>query len=129
LKIQEENYLNSVIGDGGVYSNLDDLFLWCRAVLDPVKSGLFFNHETVELLTDYKVNDEPSAFVLGQNREIIEGLEISAFELEGGWVGYSSFINRIPELDFFVIALANSDSNAAPEIADTLTNLLVFNQE
>lgn len=105
IEFTDQSLTSAVLGDGGIYSSIDDLYLWDQA-----------------LYTDQLVSFE------SLDRAFTPGLEIYGFgwridEFEGrrryrhsgSTSGFRNFITRFPEDSTTVIILTN---RAAPDVRD-----------
>ncbi len=110
----EENYviyLDGIVGDGTVNSNLNDLLIWDRALY------------TSKLLTDYEMKAvfEPATLNDGKRSAYGFGwmLDSSAafgkiVSHSGGWPGYMTYIERDITNDKTIIFLQNIMPSAVP---------------
>ncbi len=85
------HYLNGVVGDGGLYSTIEDLFKWDQALY----TGKLVSMETLELaFSGYKLNnsDTPGDYGFGWGINKNDSTDIVSHS--GSWVGFSTFIQR-----------------------------------
>ncbi|MCF8221961.1 MAG: beta-lactamase family protein [Bacteroidales bacterium] len=111
-----------LVGSGGVYSNIEDLFLWDQNFYDNKlgKGG----QEIINKMHEEGIlnNGESCGYAFALNIAEYKGLRTVSHG--GSLAGYRSQLLRFPEEDFSIIILANrSDANTrgkANEIADIL---------
>jgi CubicO group peptidase (beta-lactamase class C family) len=115
-----ELYLFDLVGDGGVLTTVEDLFLWDRNFyhnkLGKSGQGLINRMLTPGILNNGKKLDYAFALGIGDYK----GLKMVSHG--GGWAGYRSQLIRFPGQKFSVICLANLGSinptRMAREVAD-----------
>jgi len=112
-------------GDGGVFTTVEDLFLWDQNFYAP-KVGdraLLDDMLTTGVLNDGKKLDYASALRIGSYR----GLPIVSHT--GSWAGYRSRLVRFPEQKFSVACLCNleqaSPTRLTQEVADVYLGALM----
>lgn len=109
-----------VVGDGGVYSTIEDLAKWDANF----ESGRVGGHEAVALL------EEPGRLNNGQAIPYALALTIGQFHgmktyaHSGAYGGYRSTLLRVPEKDLSVITLCNT-SSASSKIADRVASVML----
>lgn len=102
------HYLNYVQGDGGMYSTLNDLLKWDRALY----TDKLISQETLkEAFTPGKLNNgEETNYGFGWFIEKSASDKKAVFH-SGGWVGFGTYIYReIEENNCFIILTNNSTS-------------------
>ncbi len=118
--LNDDDALNLIIGSGGIYSTVEDLYLWDQALyteklvrrstLDEAWSAAAFN------------NGEHSPYGFGWGLEPYGALG-QRLSHAGGWVGFSTYIVRYPEHHFSVIILSNLDEFDGERFANRITDL------
>jgi CubicO group peptidase (beta-lactamase class C family) len=89
-------------GDGGVFTNVEDLFFWDQAFFDEkLGPGFSTGLQTEGILNDGRKNGYAFGLRIGAYR----GLRTVSHS--GSWVGYRSAVLRFPDQRFSVICLAN----------------------
>jgi CubicO group peptidase (beta-lactamase class C family) len=115
-----------VVGDGGVFTNIDELLSWDRN---------FYNNQLgksgpglIELLTTPgKLND-------GTELDYAFGLEVGDYRGKrlishgGSWVGYRTAMMRFPELGFGVSVLCNRSDANPEQLARKVADILLADQ-
>ncbi len=118
--LYDDNVLNHIIGSGGVYSPLEDLYLWDQALYT---EQLVPRSALEEAWSDATFNNgEHSPYGFGWGLEPYGALG-QRLSHSGGWVGFSTFIVRYPEQNFSVIVLANLDEFESGQYANRITDL------
>lgn len=118
--LNDENILNHIIGSGGIYSPVEDLYLWDQALyteklvrrstLEEAWSEATFN------------NGEHSPYGFGWGLEPYGALG-QRLSHSGGWVGFSTFIVRYPEQNFSIIVLSNLEELNGGRLANQIIDL------
>lgn len=117
LTLNDEHFLNAAQGEGGIYSTLGDLLKWDRILY------------TEKLISKETLNEAFSPVVLlnGQQSDYgfgwfikssLSGKKVVAHS--GGWLGFSTYIQREIEDDHCIILLSN---NSSPYFRDILQGL------
>jgi hypothetical protein len=120
------NFTNKIslcggFGDGPIYSNVEDLFLWDQNFYHNQ-----LNHAQPDLLemlhTQGRLNNgETIAYASGLNLEEYRGFK--AISHGGAWAGYRSELLRFPEQRFSVICLCNLASMMPEELARRVADI------
>lgn len=110
-----------VVGDGGLYTTLNDLARWDRNYYDNRVGGL--GQALIrELTTPGKLNNgEELSYAFGLFVENYRGLKV--VHHGGSWVGYRLEFIRFPEQQFSVICLANTEALDAIAMARKVADL------
>ena len=118
--LKDDDALNHIIGSGGIYSTVEDLYLWDQALY----TELLVRRATLdEAWSSVRLNDGddyPYGFGWGLEPYGALGRRVSH---GGGWVGFSTFIVRFPKRQFSVIVLSNLDEFESGEFADRITDI------
>jgi len=124
----------SWVGDGGIYTNLDDFIAWDqnfyqnklgkggRKLIDLVETPhpkAYFDWDKPEKSeTDTeKTPGTGYAFGLAVDNHLGE----RRIAHNGGWVGFISSYQRFPDLSLSVVAFCNTPTRSAPEFLDKVT--------
>lgn len=116
------------VGDGGVYTNLDDFIKWDQNFYDN-KLGLG-GGDLINMVT----TPHPDAVVnsrLIQNAHYAFGLQVGSLHgaavigHSGGWVAFSSVYQRFPELKLSVVVFCNSTAAAATALGSRVSEIAV----
>jgi CubicO group peptidase (beta-lactamase class C family) len=111
------------VGDGGLLSSVDDLFLWDRNFYENRlgKGTLLKELQTRGVLNDGK----QIRYALGLNIGTYRGLPI--VEHSGGLFGYRTEILRFPKQHFTVICLCNLSSASPVRVAHQVAEIYLEN--
>jgi len=106
-----------MIGDGGVYTSIDDMVHWVTALeQDGIRSGLTPILETRGVLN----SGEEISYALGQSHGEHRGL--ATIGHGGSWVGFRADVLRFPSQNTSIVTLCNradaSPSGRAIQVAD-----------
>jgi CubicO group peptidase (beta-lactamase class C family) len=99
-----------MIGDGGVYTSIEDMVLWVHALMtDALRPGLNAMLETRGILTSGEVID----YALGQQHGEYRGLATVGHS--GSWVGFRADVLRFPSERTSIVTLCNrADGRPSP---------------
>ncbi|HEX2139474.1 MAG TPA: serine hydrolase domain-containing protein [Woeseiaceae bacterium] len=101
--LDDDDPLNGIVGSGGVYSTLNDLYRWDQALYG---DALVSRATLEEAFTPALLNDgTPSDYGFGWRIEEHEGHR--RVRHGGSWVGFRTHIARCPDERFTVIILSN----------------------
>ena len=120
VELDDEHALNNIIGSGGIYSTVEDLYLWDQALYT---EKLVQRSTLEEAWSPARLaggGEYPYGF--GWRLGRYGGLGRRAAH-SGGWVGFSTFIVRYPERQFSVIVLSNLGEFDAEEAAGRITDI------
>lgn len=108
-KETDQSPTSAVLGDGGIYTSLDDLAKWDRALRDHI---LLSATEMEPAITPVrpteapaKIEDQPVSYGFGWFLDPYQGHKRMFHD--GGTVGFRTTIQRFPDDDLTVIVLAN----------------------
>lgn len=117
------------VGDGGVYTNLDDFLKWDRN---------FYENELGrggESLINLVTTPHPDTIAYSddgpRNVNYAFGLRVDEVNGEymighaGGWVAFSSVYNRYPNLNLSVVVFCNSTDASASELGEHIGEIAV----
>ncbi len=110
-----------MVGDGGLYTSVNDLQQWERMFLDPAAFGPDF----VERMTS------PGRFADGAEQVYASGLALGrhrglrTVEHGGGFVGFRTHSLRFPDHDFAVFVLCNAASAAPGTLARSVAEVFL----
>ncbi len=110
-----------MIGDGGLYTTIQDLRRWERMFLDPAALGPRFAERLVEpgRFSDGSPQDYAAGLALGEYR----GLPTVSHG--GGFVGFRTHSLRFPEQEFAVFVLCNAANADAGALARRVADLFL----
>lgn len=119
----DQSLTSSVLGDGGIYSSVEDLYKWDQALY----TNKLVNQESVARAftpmvapTDHK----DAAYGFGWFVETYRGLRTVWHY--GSTVGFRTAIERFPEQRFTVVVLINRDKVDAHALARKVVDLYLF---
>jgi CubicO group peptidase (beta-lactamase class C family) len=113
---------NSIYGEDGIYSSVNDLFKWDQALY----RDRLVSRSTLEMaFTPGRTNDgreimtdvftHPSSYGFGWFISSLHGEKV--VEHSGGWAGYATHILRVPSRRMTAVVLTNSSNDDVPDIA------------
>ncbi|MGH7453952.1 MAG: serine hydrolase domain-containing protein, partial [bacterium] len=115
----DQSLTSAVLGDGGIYSSVEDLFKWDQALYTEklVKQKTLATAFTPGVLSDGKVLDYGFGWQLDQfngHRRVMHG---------GSTCGFRNVIQRYPDDKLTVIILTNRAGPEVAPLADKLAEL------
>ncbi len=110
-----------MVGDGGLYTSVNELRHWERMFLDPAALGPGLLHRLVApgRFNDGSVQDYAGGLGLGEYRGL------ATVSHGGGFVGFRTYALRFPEQEFAVFVLCNSASADPGELARRVADLFL----
>ncbi len=118
IGFSDQSAYSAVLGDGGIYSSLDDLTKWDQALYT----------DTLVSFENLKLAFTPAKETYGFGWRIDEYKGHRRLHHTGSTSGFRNLIQRFPEDKFTVIILSNrKDPDVAP-IADKLVEMYLINK-
>jgi CubicO group peptidase (beta-lactamase class C family) len=119
LVFKDQSLTSAVLGDGGIYSSVRDLFKWDQAL---------YTEKLVRLET---LEQAFTPGILNDGKKLDYGFGWRIDEYNGfGWIhhtgqtcGFTTIIQRYPEQQFSIIILTNRNEPMLMELADRLADL------
>jgi len=102
-----------VVGDGGLYSSVDDMLRWSAAWTRPEFAPLLSRMATTGTLAGGK--PIPNGYGMGLGRQIYRGVETIAHG--GSLAGYRTQLLRLPALDLTIVTLCNTATANAGQLS------------
>lgn len=119
----------SWVGDGGVFTTIDDFIKWDRNFYDNRlglgKPSLIELMETPlpGMLEETEDGLRPANYAFGL--EIEERFGQRSIRHTGSWVGFTAVYNRFPDLELSVVVFCNSLEQSAGELGNRVAELAV----
>jgi CubicO group peptidase (beta-lactamase class C family) len=105
------------VGDGGVYTNLDDFIAWDRNFYDN-KLG----RGGPDLITTVTTpHADSNGYAFGLLVRTVDGHRVVAHS--GGWVAFTAYYRRYPDLSLSVAVFCNSTAAIAPRLGSQVADL------
>jgi CubicO group peptidase (beta-lactamase class C family) len=119
---KDQSLTSSVLGDGGVYSSVEDLYRWDQSLYT---DRLLSRASLAEAFTPgVKINDEGEGYGFGWFTATYRGLRTVWHY--GSTTGFRTAIERFPEQRFTVIVLVNRNEADAHKLAREVVDLYLF---
>lgn len=119
---KDQSLTSSVLGDGGVYSSVEDLYKWDQSLYT---DRLLSRASLREAFTPgVKINDQGEGYGFGWFTETYRGLRTVWHY--GSTTGFRTAIERFPDQRFTVIVLVNRNEADAHLLARKLVDLYLF---
>ncbi|MDH5500605.1 MAG: beta-lactamase family protein, partial [Gammaproteobacteria bacterium] len=119
FKLNDYDPLNAIIGSGGIYSTINDLIKWDRALYGEV----LVREETLQLAFTSGTDNGGEPLDYGFGWRVEKFGEHKYLRHGGSWVGFRTHIARIPDLRFTIVMLSNRADVEPEEYVDALTAL------
>lgn len=101
----DQNKWSALLGDGGIYTNLEDFYHWDQALY---KDQLLSQKMMDSMVTNQKTNNgEPMNYGYGWRLESYKGMDIHYHT--GSSIGFRNIYYRIPSKNFSLFILRNRD--------------------
>lgn len=120
----DQSLTSSVLGDGGIYSSVEDLYKWDQALYTPKLVG---GELLKQAFTRTVSIDAASGYGFGWYIREHLGLELVSHG--GDTIGFKTVIERFPEMHFTVIVLINRSAADPSGIARKIANMVLFGAE
>ena len=118
--LDDDDPLNLIIGSGGIYSTVEDLYHWDQALY----TEKLVRRATLEEAWSPAVLNDGNQHPYGFGWRVESGGPLGRrVSHGGGWLGFSTFIVRYPESRFSVIVLSNLDEFDGGEITNRITDI------
>lgn len=120
FKVEENEYADAVVGDKGIYSTVEDLFLWDQALY----SNKLLKQQTIaEAFTGYS-HEHRGKRNYGYGWRLLDnGNNDKIVYHNGWWHGYNSLFFRRPSDRTTIIILSNKDNRSIYQIQDIVAIL------
>jgi CubicO group peptidase (beta-lactamase class C family) len=121
--LNDDDVLNLIIGSGGIYSTVEDLFLWDQALYteELVPRSILEEAWSPAALNSGDLYPYGFGWSLEPYRSL--GRRVSH---GGGWVGFSTYYDCYPERRFSVILLSNLDEFEGEAYAHRIEDIVLF---
>ncbi len=106
VRLTDQSTYSAVLGDGGIYSNLEDLYKWDQSLYTDQLLG----QEYLDMaFTNHKTNDGKFMdYGYGWRIETYKGMDILYHT--GSSIGFRNILYRIPSKNFTAVILTNRDA-------------------
>jgi CubicO group peptidase (beta-lactamase class C family) len=116
----DDHFANWLVGAGGVYASLDDLFVWDQALY----TETLVEGETLDEAFAPTVLNDGSISDYGFGWNVGDRIGRRAVHHGGGWVGFRTSIIRFLDERLTVIVLSNAAADAGG-LADQVAGVLL----
>jgi CubicO group peptidase (beta-lactamase class C family) len=118
FQLNDADPLNGIVGSGGIYSTLNDMFMWDQALY----GEKLISEELQDLaFSSGRSNDgELLNYGFGWRVDTLDGHK--RLRHSGSWVGFRTHIVRIPDLKFAAVMLSNRSDFEAEGYIDEITS-------
>ena len=122
----------SNVGDGGVYTTINDFIKWDQNFYDNTLGGQkneliqrmkqnFFKQSAENSRKDNDVFRDEDTYAFAQNFDIHSGFK--RWSHSGSWVGYTAKYSRIEDLEFSSVVFCNNEAIDAGEVSDKIIEI------
>lgn len=121
---KDQSITSAVLGDGGIYSNVEDLFKWEQSLYT---NKILSDELRNEAMTRARLNNgEEVDYGFGWHLKTYKGEEIVYHS--GSTQGFRNVIYRVPSKNFCVIILSNRNEGEPEKIADEIFDIYFVKQ-
>lgn len=121
LGFKDQSLTSAVLGDGGIYSSVEDLSKWDQALY----TDKLVSFETLEQAFTPGVLNDGTKLDYGFGWRIDEYRGFKRMHHTGQTCGFATIIQRYPEQKFSVIVLTNRNEPMLMDLANQLTDLFL----
>ena len=118
---RDQSLTSAVLGDGGIYSSVEDLYKWDQALY--TEKLITFETLTQAFTPAVLEQGQPAGYGFGWRIDEYRGHQ--RVHHTGSTCGFATIIQRYPEAKFTVIILTNRSEPELTDIANRLTDLLI----
>lgn len=122
----DQSLTSSVLGDGGVYSSISDLYKWDQSLYT---TKLVSKKILAEAFTPGKSTLHEKDLRYGFGWFISEYRGLKKIWHYGSTVGFSTRLERFPERKFTVIILSNRNDAQLSELPEKITDIYLFDSK
>ena len=123
VEFTDQSVTSAVLGDGGIYSSIEDLYKWDQALY----TNKLISFETTKLaLTPGLATHRPDGTGYGFGWYIGEYKDHMTAWHGGSTCGFRNVIQRFPHDEFTVIILTNRREPSVESLAEKLADLYLF---
>jgi CubicO group peptidase (beta-lactamase class C family) len=116
----DDHYGNWLVGAGGIYASLDDLYLWDQALY----TEALVKKETLDLAFSPTILNDGSISDYGFGWNVGDRLGHKAVHHGGSWVGFRAAILRFVDEELTVVVVSNASASAG-DLADQVAELFL----
>ncbi|HEX4973911.1 MAG TPA: serine hydrolase domain-containing protein [Steroidobacteraceae bacterium] len=119
FKLNDEHPLNGIVGAGGVFTTLGDMYLWDQALYGErlVHRATLDQAFTGAVLNDGRKIDYGFGWRMDEYRHSLR------IEHGGAWVGFRSHIARHPGIGLTIVILSNRSDFDSDQYIDRITDI------
>lgn len=121
LVFKDQSLTSAVLGDGGIYSSVEDLFKWDQALY----TDKLVSFETLEQAFTPAILKDGTKLDYGFGWRTDEYRGFKRVHHTGQTCGFTTIIQRYPEQKFSIIILTNRNEPMLMELANRLTDLFL----
>jgi len=111
--------LNGIVGSGGIYSNLNDMYRWDQSLY----TNDIVSEESLRSAFIAGTTNSGESIDYGFGWRIEETRGLKHIRHSGSWVGFRTHILRIPELKFSVVILSNRGDFSSGDYVDAVRDI------
>jgi len=113
--------LNGIVGSGGIYSNLDDMFRWDQSLY----GEQLVSQESLATAFTAGQDNQGESIEYGFGWRIEKTRGHKRVQHSGSWVGFRTHIARIPVLQFSIVILSNRSEFSPSEYIEPITDIYI----
>jgi CubicO group peptidase (beta-lactamase class C family) len=125
LVFKDQSLTSAVLGDGGIYSSIDDLFKWDQALY----TDKLVSFATLEQAFTPAILKDGTQLDYGFGWRIDEYRGLKRMHHKGQTCGFTTIIQRYPEQKFSIIILTNRNEPMLMDLANRLADLCLISNK
>ena len=122
---KDQSLTSAVLGDGGIYSSIDDLFKWDQTLY----TDKLVSFKSLEQAFTPAVLKDGIQLIYGFGWRIDEYRGLQRMHHTGGTCGFTTIIQRYPDQRFSIIILTNRNEPMLMDLANRLTDLFLISDK
>jgi len=119
---KDQSVTSAVLGDGGIYSNVNDLFKWDQALY----SEKLISKKAMEIIFRPQLLEDSTSTGYGFGWRIDEYKGFHRVHHTGQTCGFTTIIQRFPKNQFTIIILTNRNKPMLNKIAESIADLFLL---
>jgi CubicO group peptidase (beta-lactamase class C family) len=125
VTLTDQSLYSAVLGDGGIYSNLEDLYKWDQALY----SDKLIDSRYLDMAFTNGTTNDGSFIDYGFGWRIEKYKDLDIIYHTGSSIGFRNILYRIPSKNFTIVILTNRDSGGEFSTLELVHNVvdLYFN--
>lgn len=127
FEFHDQSLTSAVLGDGGIYSNLNDLYKWLLEIKNPT----IISPELFTLAITRKATNDGSEFDYGYGWRLVTYRGEKIVYHTGSTQGFRNILYTVPEKDFQLVLLTNRNAGGefvTKSMAEKIVDIYLFSE-